>query len=74
MKQEFDLAAYGAVEMTKDELLKVEGGSIFSKIADTLDRAWDSTCEWVGQAAHDVWEFMTGHDKGAPEGGARFRF
>jgi hypothetical protein len=60
----FNLNAYGVEEMTTQEMQLIDGGNIFKKIGEAIEAA----AEWVGQAAQDVWEFMTDHDRGVTKG------
>lgn len=52
-----DLDKLGVQEMTQEEMLLVEGGSIFTK-------AWGGIKEgakWVANAAEDTWEWLCKH-------------
>lgn len=54
-----DLDKLGVQEMTQEEMLLVEGGSIFTK-------AWGSIkagAKWVANAAEDTWEWLCKHVK-----------
>ena len=57
-----DLNAYGVQEMSMQEMQIVDGGNIFKKIGEAIE----SACEWIGQAAEDVWDFMK--DNGRKDG------
>ena len=62
----FNLNAYGVQEMNVQEMQIVDGGNIFKKIGQAVE----SACEWVGQAAEDVWDFMKDNGKKDGNNGA----
>ncbi|MDR2144839.1 MAG: hypothetical protein LBE91_00060 [Tannerella sp.] len=58
-----DLNALGVAEMSQDELISVEGGSIWSAIGD----AFEAACEAIGEA----WEWVKENTEIVVNGGGQ---
>jgi hypothetical protein len=53
----FDLNAFGVREMTQQEMLDVDGGSIWGWIKNAAVDTW----EWIEYAAEETWDWLTDH-------------
>ncbi|MDR1500981.1 MAG: hypothetical protein LBT43_00810 [Prevotella sp.] len=55
--KKMNLESFGVQEMTQEELMAIEGGSIFSKTWGGIKAA----AEFVADVAVDVWEWCVEH-------------